>query len=1168
MIRRWWIWSALVLAIVSIGGGAWAQAPTTQVSIIDQPPLIDGNLAEACWQRPADCRDFKVLDTGKPATQQTAVWLARDDTWLFVAFKCYEAKVGEIECQVQSRDGSVNRDDSVELFISPGTDGKTYYHFMLNAAGVHGDNRSEGAEHHIPWDAHWRSAAVIDPKQRVWTAEIAIPLSYLCANAGEKEWRLNLCRYRKPDPPEFSAWAPIKQSFHEPEHFGRLDGLAGLKPQAVFAPVLQKAAVGALLDFPVRCYPVTVAVRNDGGVAGEITAYAVDITEKGQMRSSDQNLHLDPGHYKSQEITVPIAEFVQRRTQVVLTFRDDLGVWSVVKEIKPERSTKPLSVCMDRSYYTTEAQAHLIADVVLPPAELLKSKLRVRCSWLPKALVTEVKRSSHLIPIKLEGLASSNGTVEVALESGDGRVIAREATKLIKRQPAAAGNEVKTDRWNRSVLVNGKPFFPMGFYGVRPVNYAMAAGMGMNTVIDWDRNTPLQCQARLEAANRNRLYLITVPHWSFPNMPLGGTHPEFPDRLRAGMKEVLPEFLRLCAPHPAALAWYGIDEPGGETLKELCLELTAAIDAGDGHHPNMPLFCRGFPQDGWFDSFDIGLLDIYWTPESGPQAVQEAIGWFKRAERDTRGWNKPFWVTVVGERYSMSSRIMLPKEQRLNTYLALIHGASGVFYFVWPVRHQQTYDMFRTLAREVQTLAPVLLTRTPDQQVVVEGGDEDRIIVLLKAHPEGGGLLLAANTRDEPVQVTVAVSGLERKGKVTSLFGNRKYEVRDGAFSDHLEGLATRAYRIPRMELSDRQAAIIRLKLAPQPRTVAADRPMFNNLVVNAGFETEVGWSNVVTDGPAFYDTAMAKEGQRALCIKRRAGMNTVVVTSQPIQLKPSTRYEFGAWMRGEFTSAPPQWGGPDLSVYSLTAKKGLCFRQTHAAVLSNWCQRSTTFTTDHEPQTVQIYIYGSAKKFVGSAWIDQVYLREIPTEPVSRNMLPNSSFEVATLPGYPDRWGSLMSQNSVTPQTLTGNKNALFAQDDSTAVDGKYSLRVKGFHQISSWGPRFGKFVVQLDLDQTYVFSIYMKADREDMEVWMMLRGPNQWTKVKVGKQWKRYQVTGKPPGGGYRGSLYVDLRTEGDIKVKPEEATTVWFDAAQVELGTEPTAYVCDTYELPAND
>lgn len=1143
-----------------------AQVPSVSVSAVDKPPLIDGVLSEAMWQRAPDAKDFKVLKTSELAKEQTEVWLARDNTWLFVAFKCHDTKASSIACQVTSRNGSVNRDESVELFISAGTDGRSYHHFMMNAAGVQRDNRAEGLSRNIDWDAHWRAATAIDKAGQCWTLEAAIPLFYFQKDKGSDPWRLNMTRHHKQAPEELSAWAPVAYSFHEPEKFGTITGLESATNQTpMFAPVVVATRVGEFLDLPLRCYKVTVSARNDGGQPGRMAVTVTDRTKDAKSMVGPESIELEPGHTRELTITVPIQQFRERATEVAASYSNELGRWVWSVDVTPQYDTRPFVCCMDRSYYTKETEAQLIYGINMPAEARRGLVVKVSAPFMDKPVSVPVSGAEGRVRIPLAGVKAGAVQVEAELIGEDGSVMVRFPCELIRREPATMGNEVKSDRWNRCALLNDKPFFPIGFISISPKAYPMLAGMGMNAAIHWGKVDTNTLSAELDFAQKEGIYLVPHPVYNFAGVTYDIYRPEAEELIRKGIENDLPGYLAQVASHPATLAWFGFDEPGGEALLRVGREYYDAINRLDGYHPFFHNYCGMIPKDElWQNMADVAMVDIYWGPSLPLAVVQRGVDasvleiW-KQNEMTARIMNKPLWTVTLNESAYPFRMPLLPQEQRIHTYLDLIHGAAGLFYFAWPPHHYDLYKMLCALAGEIKTLSPALLRRSPPQKVRVEGGDADMIHVLLKDRPEGGYLLLAGNILKTPVEVRFALPGLKKGTKVRSLFEkNRVLRVTPEGFTDRLEGYGTRVYTITGMEAATQAVMEISLSLKPEPAAESARKTMSENLILNGGFEADGEWSGIKADGPAGIDTNRVFAGKRSLRLRHERDLPGVTVTSPNITLKPNTRYELSVRLRGEFESGPAAWGGPTIILLNQTTQKGGLYLQTHMKGMdADWVQRSGVYVTGPKAETAQVMLMAEAKKYIGTAWIDEVVLREAPSCE-TRNLLRNSSFEHATLPGWPDRWSAAFGV--ISPDILCGGKDAVFSQDAATAVDGKYSLRLKGFQGTSPTPGRPDRGVV-LDQAKKYVFSIFMKTDTEGKNVWV--GGYDMgFTKFTLTRDWKRYHIPAAPAVMNGLKTLHITVRTDysGTADEKPE--ATVWLDAAQFEEGTEPTEYTRDIY------
>lgn len=1168
---RWRTHTAWALGVLCSIAAATAEPPCLDVPIIDTaPPVIDGNLTEPFWQRAADVTDFRLLNTGERPAQGTEVWLARNDSWLFVAFRCKEPDAGQIRCQVTERSGSVHRDDSVEVFLSPGTGGDTYWHFLINAAGVQSDNRSKGRDHNIEWDGHWRSATVMDAEQGCWTAELAIPLFYLTARTGNAEWTGNFARTRRTGAAEFSTWSPVKGSYHVPESFGTLRGLKGIKADPVFAPVLTTVDVGPLLDIPRRYYEVTAGLKNQGGVPGTVGIYAVDRTAEGETCTPVLDKDLGAGHAATVKVEVDVEKILVRSTDVVAVYEDDLGTWHWRTQVDRKLESKPLLTAMERSYYTQEKTGRLVYQVNLPPSIIPQTSIRIFVGDAADAdQEVRLVGPEGAVPVALSALEEGTHRVHAELLGRDTAVLADSECRLVKRAPATGtGNVVRLDRWNRCLRVNGNPFFPFGFVSrsAAPIQEAM----GCNTVIRWraaDREATLRF---LDDSQRLGLMVIDTPTFNLPSHKISFLQPEWPEAFHEDVTEVLPGYIESLKGHPALIGWYGIDEPGWEVHKVACRHMTDTINTADGYHPNIQLFC-GAPADDdeWLSYADINMVDIY---AHDPLTTLAAL---RKYAAVADYLQQPNWVMLLGETCSGSPHILRPERQVCQTYLALITGATGIFYFRMPVTHVATFNAYKRLAADISTMSPALLARPPWQEVKVypESAGRDRVPVLLRRFPDGDVLLLAANPRSATVDVSVGMSGLSRRSRVTDLQKRRQSVMNGDMFTDRLQGYGVRAWRVERMlepesgkpiqiELHVKEHTPSKKKVSGLPATIA------DNLLTNGGFETEGGWRNMMhKEKGGQIDCAVAHSGKCSLRFDREKDDKTKVAISERFMLKPNTRYRYSGWGR---VRAEASQRGLTCSVYSLTRNKALIHKATPLS--PTWESWSGTFETDSDPQEVECYVYAAHDSFIGSGWVDDLRLVEVPEAPESRNILPNSGFEHATVPLRPDRW-LFMPFLQFEEENLTGAANPFITQDDNEVFEGKTSLRLLGIQQMFT-APSRDPF--PMEWGEPYVFSVYMKAGQDDTICWIRVNN-SPWTQAVVGREWKRFHTVGKAPDERTP-FLRVSLRTEGAggvplttkgwwngdrTHLTVTNAVSVWMDAAQLEKGITPTDYVADTWQ-----
>lgn len=204
---------------------------TMETGTID-PPIIDGFINDEVWDLVAWTADYteNEPDNGKEPANQTKFKILYDDTFIYVAFRCFDPEPEKIEKRLSRRDGFEG--DWVEINFDSYFDKRTGFSFTVTAAGVKGDEfiSNNGNNWDTSWNPIWEAKTHID--EEGWTAEMKIPLSQLrFGNADEQIWGLQSTR-RDFRNAERSTWQHVKAN--PPgwvSEFGELHGLKGLKPQ-------------------------------------------------------------------------------------------------------------------------------------------------------------------------------------------------------------------------------------------------------------------------------------------------------------------------------------------------------------------------------------------------------------------------------------------------------------------------------------------------------------------------------------------------------------------------------------------------------------------------------------------------------------------------------------------------------------------------------------------------------------------------------------------------------------------------------------------------------------------------------------------------------------------------------------------------------------------------
>jgi len=163
-----------------------------QAVYVDQPPVIDGKLDDACWSQPARLEGFFVPSVDRAVPDETIGLVCVDDKAIYVGFICKDRTPEDIKATETRRNGEIGNDDSVALALDPWHQHHDMYYFAVTARGTQGEDIPGGSATKIEWRGDWTAAAARTPEG--WTAEMAIPFSILRYPPGQTTFGLLLQR--------------------------------------------------------------------------------------------------------------------------------------------------------------------------------------------------------------------------------------------------------------------------------------------------------------------------------------------------------------------------------------------------------------------------------------------------------------------------------------------------------------------------------------------------------------------------------------------------------------------------------------------------------------------------------------------------------------------------------------------------------------------------------------------------------------------------------------------------------------------------------------------------------------------------------------------------------------------------------------------------------------
>jgi Domain of unknown function (DUF5916)/Carbohydrate family 9 binding domain-like len=227
-----------------------AQRPQATAVPTREDIRIDGKLEEAVWHG-TPLTGFIQAEPreGQPATEETEVWVAYDESNLYVAAFLHDS--GTPTVNDIRKDFSESSQDGFQVILDTFRDRRNGYVFLTNPEGARGDRQiaNEGREINSSWDAIWHvETQYVDGG---WTVEMAIPFRALRFDPESDRWGINFGRLLRRNN-ELSYWAPIPRAYT----FNRLSLAGDLNG-------LPNATGGR--DLRVKPFAVGSTVRETGG---------------------------------------------------------------------------------------------------------------------------------------------------------------------------------------------------------------------------------------------------------------------------------------------------------------------------------------------------------------------------------------------------------------------------------------------------------------------------------------------------------------------------------------------------------------------------------------------------------------------------------------------------------------------------------------------------------------------------------------------------------------------------------------------------------------------------------------------------------------------------------------------------------------------------------------
>ncbi|NCO41304.1 MAG: hypothetical protein GW892_21660 [Armatimonadetes bacterium] len=488
---------------------------------------------------------------------------------------------------------------------------------------------------------------------------------------------------------------------------------------------------------------------------------------------------------------------------------------------------------------------------------------------------------------------------------------------------------------------------------------------------------------------------------------------------------------------------------------------------------------------------------------------------------------------------------MKPDAQRAQVYLALIGGADGIIWWIWPPCRADNWATIKLLAAEMRKLSPVLTEPPAPTKVRWEPAALRDTVQVRAIQRNDITFLLAANAVETAATVQIKLPA-SAKPRAPGWFENRVMQITGGAFSDRFEGYDRHVYEIHgQWPTSEEITLQIKLDQPGREDPVHRAAPLEDELLLDPGCESDLYWSFDSTDAvpQVAYkrlDEGTRMSGRRSLFSERTGAGKSATYPGRWVTLKPHTRYSFGGWARLESV------GEAQAGLY-LESPSGEVRRATEMTIsnYAPWRQYGTVFATDE--QTVLARPVVRFHSGIGRLWADDFFLVEASDR--CRNMIVDGGFEGPTAqPGSPRWW---FDRYGLTSAGQIGGPDALWGLDRSEHYQGKQCLRMT--NPLTDIGPADAHPVAEqrlapglvLHQGRSYVFSFYLKGDRPDLALSAFAGSWYSYHQFKATDGWQRYSFPYTPENDETQPFVRVDLLGQGKV----------WLDEVQFEEGTEPT-------------
>lgn len=776
---------------------------------VASPPKIDGKLDDAVWKNGVWFTDFSLLsDPTALAKVQTEFQVAYDDEYLYFAIHVDEPEPGSLKITEFLRDGGVCRDDSIEIMIDPYGDRYEYFHFITNAIGIKYDARqTHGGEFYdVMWDSSWKVATKID--SNAWTLEVAIPLSELSLNKkSEGTWTFNVARHRVGKEEEFSSFSPMMGSFHIAQKFSKLN-MSGAKLDKFFWGIKRP------FDYHIEAYKGDwmltgkVQVANEGSPNEKFQLLFKQVNKKGAMVLDVMTAEIPIGGEKEFTFCLPIEKQEPLELQVEVVDIDNAKDIYRVKKVPLDIDYKAMELklvspsyrnCIYPSENITELK--MLLRLTLAPKVLRGSTLRVRLLSEKADLIAEkeYKDLSNIreltLPIGI--IVPGSYLIEAQVVESDGDIVAKSSQVLKKLKNVEY--EWRLDG-NGTLLHNGAPFMPKGWFGMLPGEMQLISGSPYNSLFVSKDIIPDEQEAKkyLDAVSKVKGYAVMHP---YTGQEMGSKQNSLRPLTSIEIKAI-QQRVKSLKKHPALMAWVIAYEPEFDAiLPSRIKQVYAIIVEEDPFHPAIILNSSigGIREYSGIADITMTNTAITFLKDGGATRRIDSVSYYLDVANKIAHESITLWAGLEAYGYTKNwtelVRVPTFTELRNMCYQAVIGRVKGFFWnnYLYTYNYPEVRIGIEHLAKELTLLEAAILNGEVSDKLKLECDDSNVIYYAMRTlGMDRYFFIVNTGALAQQISFTAPLDGMN---KLYVLSEKRVIKVQEGrAFEDYFEPYAAHIY--------------------------------------------------------------------------------------------------------------------------------------------------------------------------------------------------------------------------------------------------------------------------------------------------------------------------------------------------------------------------------------